>query len=796
MIKAAPQNSNLSPRGSLNCVHCNDVIKFPVYDGEKVFCCNGCQTVHHALEAGGLLEYYKVRDRLGISENLTPQLKSKEDFSFMNTPQFKEEFITSSNSKLHLKLYVEGIHCLACIWLLEKLPSINTEIYSARINFSNSILDVTITEDCDLTKLAEQISDLGYKPHVIKSDSEALKLQQTEEHTKLIRIGVAGACSANIMLYSIAIYAGAGEQFSSLFGWVSFFLCLPVLFYSAIPFYQNTISAIKTRTLNIDIPISFAIIIGSLFGFYNLFSGSKHYYFDSLAVLVFLLLTSRLLVQKSIQKGLNSDGLASLFEQSSIKRWNEQTLQYDSIHTKFIQVGDKLLVESKKTIPSDGVILSEQAYLNNSLITGESRPVKAKKDDTIFAGAVNLGEDLELKVNKLFIDSTLGKIISEVENNSSSKQRIQSITDKISRYFIGVVFSVSILSFIYFLYAFGLDVAIERTLAIIIVSCPCALGLAAPLAIARAMNKARQNGIIIKNDSSLEDIARINNIFFDKTGTLTDGNFSVVKVSEKDKLNEYRDIIYSLESSSNHPIARAIQDWCTQANNIELKEHKEIPALGVTAKKDEVTYSLYKSKNLNESFTAVDFLKEKEVIGTFFLTDQLKKNSKELISFLKETNFNTHIVSGDNDNAVGEVAQELNIDKSNLCANQTPESKAQLISSYKQSIMVGDGANDAIAMKKSTVSIAVSGAMDIGLRASDIYLTKAPLKNMIYLIKLSKLTNTSIKLNLVISLIYNLIGVTLSLYGYITPLGAAVLMPLSSLSVVVATLLKIKGNSQ
>ncbi len=783
-------------RGSTNCIHCNEVIKFPVYDGDKVFCCNGCQTVHNALSAGGLLEYYKVRDRLGISENITPQSKDKEDFSFMNTPQFKEEFITNTNSKLHLKLYVEGVHCLACIWLLERLPNINSEIYSARINFSNSILDVTITPDCDLAKLAEQISDLGYKPHVIKSDSEALKLQQSEEHSKLIRIGVAGACSANIMLYSIAIYAGAGEQFASLFGWVSFFLTLPVLLYSAVPFYQNTLSALKTRTLNIDIPISFAIVIGSIFGLYNLFTGSSHYYFDSLAVLVFLLLTSRLLVQKSIQKGLNSDGLSSLFEQSSIKRWNETTNQYDSIHTKFIQVGDKLLVESRKTIPSDGVILSDQAYLNNSLITGESRPVKAQRDQAIYAGAVNLGDSIELRVNKLFVDSTLGKIISEVESNSSSKQRIQSITDKISRYFIAVVFSVSIISFLYFLYTFGLNIAIERTLAIIIVSCPCALGLAAPLAIARAMNKARQNGIIIKNDSSLEDIARIDNIFFDKTGTLTDGNFSVVKVDEKESLNSYKDIIFSLESSSNHPIARAIQDWCLEAKEIELNDLKEVPSKGVTAKRDEITYSLFKSKSLSESFTAVDFLKNGDVIGTLYLTDQLKRNSIELVNFLKSVQVKTHIVSGDNNNAVSQIASELNIKKENAYSDQTPESKAKLIEGHDQSIMVGDGANDAIAMKKSTVSIAVSGAMDIGLRASDIYLTKSPLKNMIYLIKLSKLTNTSIKLNLLISLVYNIIGVTLSLYGYITPLGAAVLMPLSSLSVVVATLLKIKGNSQ
>ena len=778
---------------STNCLHCNELIKTPIYSEDKVFCCTGCQTVHHALQSGGLLEYYKVRDRLGITDNLTPTTKVKDDFSYMNEPQFEEEFIVSNENSNQLKFYVEGIHCLACIWLLEKLPNINSQIIGARINLSNSILDLTIRKNANLELIANQVSDLGYRPHVIKSESEAQKLQQSEEHTKLIRIGVAGACSANIMLYAVAIYAGAGEEFSSLFGWVSFFLTMPVLLYSAIPFYQNSLSALRTRTLNIDIPISFAIILGTIFGFYNLLIGSNHYYFDSLAILVFLLLSSRLLVQKSIQKGLNSDGLASLFEQSSIKKWNTKTGQYEATHTKFIEVGDKLLVESTKTIPSDGISLSENSYLNNSLITGESRPVKVQANEQVFAGAVNLGQPLELRVEKLFDNSTLGKIISEVEKSADSKKRIQSVTDKISRYFIATVFTVSTLSFFYFLKTLGIDPAIERTLAIIIVSCPCALGLAAPLAIARSMNKARENGIIIKNDSSLEDIARIEDISFDKTGTLTDGDFRVESIDNEAALTPYKEVIYSLEECSNHPIAHAIQEWTLINSPIHLDHVQEVPSKGVTGQRDGISYSLFKSSTVSEAKTAVDFLVDDKVISTIYLSDTLKKDSIELTSFLQKTGHSTHIVSGDNAKTVNLVASTLEIPLSNSHSGQTPESKAELISKKKQSVMVGDGANDAIAMKKATVSVAVSGAMDIGLRASDIYLTKDPLKNMIFLIKLAKLTNTSIKINLIISLIYNSIGVTLSILGFISPLGAAILMPLSSLSVVIATLWKIKG---
>jgi len=792
-MKGQEESKAMNKNSTLSCHHCNEIVIDAIYENEKVFCCHGCHTVHLALESGGLLDYYRVREELGISENLTPENRNREDFSYMNESRFREEFLSTRDNLKHLKLYIEGVHCLACIWLLEKIPSINKEILSSRINMSSSIMELTLVDNCDLELLANQIFNFGYRPHAIKNETEAQNLQKSEEHTKLIKIGVAGACSANIMLYSIAIYAGAGVEFSSLFGWVSFFLSLPVIFYSATPFYKSSISAIRTKSLNIDIPISFAIILGSLFGLYNLIIGSTHYYFDSLSVLVFLLLSSRLLVQKSIQKGLNSNGLSALFEQTSIKRLNKVSNEYEVIHTKYLERGDIVLIDKTKTIPADGVLLDSLAYINNSLITGESRPQKVLKNETVFAGAVNLGEEVKIRVEKTFKDSVLGDIIQKVETDSKSKQRIQSITDKISRYFIATVFTLSLGSFLYFAYFYNLNTAIERTLALIIVSCPCALGLAAPLAVASSMNRATENGIIIKNDSSIEDIARIKNIFFDKTGTLTDGNFSVAKVDNEEQLRLFEKVIYNLEEVSNHPMARALQSWTRDKSQIHIDDIQELPSKGVSGKYEGDFFQIIKSPKKCESFSAVDLVRNNEVIGTFYLSDQIKSHANELLEFLGEQKFNSYILSGDNERAVSQVGASLNIPLGNQVANQTPETKSEFIENFSESIMVGDGANDAIAMKKATVSIAVSGAMDIGLRASDIYLTKAPLKSMIFLIKLAKLTNTSIKLNLLISLIYNAIGVTLSLLGLITPLGAAVLMPVSSLSVLIATIVKIRG---
>ena len=517
---------------------------------------------------------------------------------------------------------------------------------------------------------------MGYTPHPVKSDSEAELFQQKEDRLKLIQIGVAGACSANIMLYSVAIYAGAGERFNSLFGWVSFFLSIPVILFSAIPFYKSSINAIKNFSVNIDIPISIAIILGSASGLYNLAVGSNHFYFDSIAILVFLLLSSRFIVYRSLKNGLSSKGLNSLFKQSSILRLNSETNKFESIHSDYIKKGDTLKILKDQTIPNDSIVISGNSFVNNSLITGESRPVDIRKESYLYAGAQNISTEIIIRVEKNFSESSLGKIIEKVENSNIERLSIQSLTDKLSKWFVITVFTISLAAFVYFFNTLGLNVAIERTLALIIISCPCALGLASPLALAKAMNNAKSRGIIIKSEKTLEELANTKEIFFDKTGTLTKGKFEVTDVLEVVKLPNINDIVHSLEINSTHPIAMALVNWAKSSKRLVIKDYLETPGQGVSAIIENDEYKIIKELNNDTSFSKVNLFKNESLCYQFQLQDQLRSNSKELIRFLNNKKIETSILSGDSASTVHSISKELEIHSSKAHGDMAPESKA------------------------------------------------------------------------------------------------------------------------
>lgn len=789
-----PEESIKDIKGRLKakCTHCNEETSNPIYNGDVQFCCYGCQTVFLALKEKNLLTYYKLREQSGETSVSPIPSGQNIDFNYLNEEKFQSEFLKATSQGLEAKFYLEGIHCVACVWLLEKTPTFITGILSSRVQLGLSTIDFVIEPGANLAHIAHELLKMGYRPHPVKSSDEIAKLQNKEDRLKLIQIGVAAACSANIMLYSVAIYAGAGEVFSGLFGWVSFFLSLPILLFSALPFYKSSISALKSKSVNIDIPISTAIIIGTFSGLYNLAVGSSHFYFDSIAILVFLLLSSRFVVHKILQNGLNTRGLKSLFNQGPVQRLNSKTNKYESVHSDYITTNDILLIKKSQSIPCDSVILEGTSFINNSLINGESRPTQVEKGQSVFAGALNISSDLVIQVQKEFAQSTLGKIIEKVESSSGENLNLHSLTNKLSKWFVAGVFSLAIISFLYFLSYFNLHIAIERTLALIIISCPCALGLASPLALAKAMNIAKSRGIIIKSEKSLEELAKAKEVFLDKTGTLTKGNFDVVGFKVLKEIENISELIYSIEKHSAHPVALSLVNWSRTHIELPVEDLLEIAGKGITASVNGIKYRIEKDLSNNSANSTVNFFQDEQLCYVFTLKDELRQDAINLISFFNKNKIGTTILSGDNASCVESIATEINLPLTRALGDLSPEKKSQLVKSKQATVMVGDGANDAIAMKEADVSISLRGAMDISLRASDIYLTKNPMQGLIELFSLSKRTYSSIKINLFISLAYNVLGVTLSLMGIVTPLFAAVLMPISSLSVVLATLFNLR----
>ncbi|WP_127715881.1 heavy metal translocating P-type ATPase [Halobacteriovorax sp. HLS] len=783
---------DISSKLSSKCTHCNEVTNNPIHDGDVLFCCYGCQTVYQALKEKNLLTYYKLREQSGDNTASPVPNTQSIDFNYLNEEKFQSEFLKATPQGLEAKFYLEGIHCIACVWLLEKTPTFINGILSSRVQLGLSTVDLVVEPGADLAEIAQEFVKMGYRPHPVKSSDEITKLQNKEDRLKLIQIGVAAACSANIMLYSVAIYAGAGEIFSGLFGWVSFFLSLPILLFSAIPFYKSSISALKSKSVNIDIPISTAIIIGTFSGLYNLAVGSNHFYFDSIAILVFLLLSSRFVVHKILQSGLNTRGLKSLFNQGPVLRLNSKTNKYESVHSDYIVTNDILLIKKSQSIPCDSIILEGSSFINNSLINGESRPAEVNQGQLVYAGALNISDDLVIQVKKEFAQSTLGKIIEKVESTAGENLDLHSLTSKLSKWFVAGVFSLSIVSFLYFLSYFNLHIAIERTLALIIISCPCALGLASPLALAKAMNSAKRGGIIIKSEKSLEELARAKEVFLDKTGTLTKGNFDVVNVKVLKEIKNINELVYSIEKHSAHPIAQSLVNWSRTNTELVVSDLIEIAGKGITASINEHKYRIEKDLTNSSTNSTVNFFENDELCYVFTLKDELREDAPRLIKFLKNNKVTPTILSGDNLSCVSNIAAEINLPRSSALGDLSPEQKSEIVKSKKGTVMVGDGANDAIAMREAHVSISLRGAMDISLRASDIYLTKNPMLGLIELFSLAKRTYSSIKINLFISLAYNVLGVTLSLMGIVTPLFAAILMPISSLSVVLATLYNLR----
>lgn len=790
-----------------HCEHCGEKIIVPSIllreDQQKLFCCHGCKTVYQILHEKGLDNYYKLREQTGTRDQLAPVEDSEEEYHYLDQSEFLDKYSRQTKDSITIDFFIEGIHCVACLWLIEKLPDFVEDVLCSKLNMSKSLATITINKKGKLSKVAKQLALLGYKPHPILSDSDIERLAREEDRKMLIKIAIAFTCAGNIMLLAYSVYGGATGELAKHFNWYSFFLILPIIFYSAIPFYQSAWSAIKSRKLSIDIPIVVALIVGTLSGLVNLIHGSEHLYFDSLATLVFLLLGARYLLKKSQQKSLNTTEIASFFSNRTTHKWNQQSLQYEDIHAQFLQPHDIILVKPGEMVPADGLILDGTSNINNSLLTGESLPVKVEKNNYIYSGTTNLDQDLKIQVLNTQKDTRLGKILESVEAGWNQKAEIVTLADNVARYFVSTVFILAFITFFAIFLFFGdFEEAFTRSLSLIIITCPCALGLTTPLALTMTLGKLAKKGMIIKNEVIIEKLSKAKEIFLDKTGTLTHGNFQVSDWinNDQDNINNMN-IIFNLESRSRHPIAKAIcqhikAEFYKNNYQIEAKDildFKEQSGKGVSAIVDGKNYeirTLHLAKNDSKSWIALYC--NNKVITQISLEDQLRKDAPEVINEIRKMGLIPSIVSGDTKGPVKMVAEKLNLAEKNYTFQVTPEEKSQLLKNHPLAIMVGDGANDAIALSSAYVGVAVHGSVDISLRAADVYLSQSGVKPILSIIAASKETMKIIKRNLVISLLYNVTGATLAILGHITPLFAAILMPISSLTVLLLTLVSTK----
>lgn len=770
------------------CSHCFEFCDSSIQYENNSFCCYGCKTVFFILKTNHLEDQYS---KLLLLKNK----KEKKSFTYLDDLNFISLYQSHVDDQtMTMDFYIDGIHCLACLYIIEKLPLFCSAVISANLNIGTNVVRIKILKNSKFSEVAQVIYQLGYNLNPLKNEDDLRQKIIQDDRKMLVKIAIAGAVSGNIMILAIATYAGANDFFSISFNLLSGLFSLPVIFYSALPFYKNVIVSLKQKTMAIDLPIVLAIVTATFVSYYALFNNSEHVYFDSITALIFFLLSTRFILHKFTQKILDKSNLININKTKIVKKIVNDVVS--DVHISTIKSGDLIKISPSETIPVDGIIVSGFSEINMSTFTGETRPVILTTGDMVYASTLNLNSELIIKVMETDDQTKIGKILKEVITNSEKNTKTLKLTSQVGKWFLLAMIISSIAILLYFSLTISLNVGISRALTLLIVTCPCALGIGAPLSFYTAIKKLLSKSIIVKNENTLERILECKKIFFDKTGTLTKGNYVVRNTSDLNQLSKKElSIIYHLEKYSKHPIAYALSSFCQkQALNIndqiEIINYKENIGLGVEGYFENNFYELKKGteSGSDEIVTTVNFYQNKNLVSTFILEDELQVNTFAIIENLNRYNLRPFIISGDQKSIVNSVAKKLNIPLKNTFSNLSPEDKKEIIKNNPLSIMIGDGSNDSLALKASHVGIAVKGSVDLSLSSSDLYFTDGGLQNIFSVLIAAKETKKLIKRNLLISSFYNITAGTLAMLGIMNPLLAAIFMPVSSLSVIASNI--------
>jgi Cu2+-exporting ATPase len=793
------------------CFHCgepvpsNCTLVVEVEDIAQPVWCSGCQAVANLILQSGQARYYQFRTETAIKP-------TEEDTAVVDSWKRYDERESLWGSRLkdgvyELLLQVEGIRCAACAWLIRSQLEARQGIDQVQVDVATGFVRINWRPDeLHLSRIAAILSGVGYRPHLPLAGAEAMGRQQ-ERRDALKRLGVAGLGMMQVMMYAVGLYAGdamgispATERFLQ---WISLIVTAPVLIYSGRVFYTSAWRSLSNRRVGMDVPVALAISIAFIMSCINFLSGSGHVYFDSVVMFIFFLSLGRyaelVIRHRNLQTGLALARLLPEWAELVRDGQTEQVLATD------LRVSDRVRVRAGQTFPADGVVIDGVTEVNEALLTGESRPVAKDVGDNVIAGSINKSQAVEVEVSKDPDDSTVSMMGRMLLKSQTHRSRYAQLSERYAGWFVAVVLTVASLTALWWL-NYDVSMLFPATLAVLVISCPCALSLATPAAIASSSRALLEQGVLLTRGVALEVLSGVDTIVFDKTGTLTTGTPSVAKIAINPSRSDFSEeavmrIASLLESDSSHPIAKAFSGVQLDRDQVsDVVNHEN----GVEGRVDGADFRLGNAAFADVNVTEIPgghgriwLSDDKGWIARFDLDDSLRHAASETIAALNDKGMELVILSGDQRQAVESVAKRTGIESWH--AAQNPRMKMEFLASLQEQgktvLMVGDGINDAPVLSVADVSMTVSGASELANSAADFIITGNSLKYINIILDSSEQTHAVIRQNLLWALSYNLLAVPFAAAGMIVPWMAALGMSLSSLLVVLNSGRLAKGRA-
>lgn len=771
---------------------------------ERAFCCPGCQSVCQAIHASGLEGFYARTPPEGLQAR-PPE--SGQELAHYDIDAIQEEFVDNLGAVRGIHLLVEGIHCAACVWLIERALERLPGIVAANVNLAERRLHLRWDNRViRLSQVLERLAKIGYAAVPFDPESAEGALRR-RNRALLYRLAFAGFTMMNLLWVSVALYSGADEgEFRSLFHWVGFALATPTLFYSGWPFLRGAWRGLLNRHLAMDLPIALGASVTYGYSVYVMLGANPRaeVYFDTVVNFLFVILVGRYLEALARQKAVaSSQRLADLQPKvATVVRDGRE----ERVAIRAVKAGDRLLVRPGETIPVDGAVINGNSTVNEAMLTGESLPIAKGPNDSVTAGTLNLSGALHVRAEHLLRDSALGRIIRLVEDAQVSRAPIQCTADRIVPWFVAATLGLATLTFLFWVRV-DFDTALLAATAVLIITCPCAFGLATPMAVVVASGLGARYGILVKSGEALESLSRVDHLVLDKTGTVTKGQLNVAATRWLHAPAPLAELA-AVERLSEHAIGQALVRYAeakADAPRLEVGDFHQSPGLGVTgtvADRRIAVGNLAWMTSLGlapdtplkaaaaafeaEGHTCVYCALDSAVVGVLALADSLRPEAPEVVAALRNQGLRVSLLTGDRLPVAQTIARKLG--GIEVVAEVLPGDKANHIATLRSTgarvAMIGDGVNDAPALVSADVGIALASGTDISAESADIVLMGNHLDQIPLALALARRTLRTIHQNIGLSLAYNLLLIPLAMAAQVTPLFAAIAMPISSLVVV------------